>query len=358
MNEHRFPWKPIAALLVLHAMMIGLALGGVMLLGHLSCRQIAGPSRIVTSAADRTATKFEDGKQDYDPRLLPINQRALAEVKQGQWVFNPNTGENVWCPDCPSLPRHPNDVIVPTRVPARPTPAPPSQPPVLQPSIDRVVTAPKQHQIMLFLLPGDPLSAKLKSWFDSNPTLMQWKRDGTYHEFTPDNKLYLTLTNRGVALRDQMPASAFPAALFTAPDGGHIHAAIRQFIPATAEELIADVGRGKQNWKSMRESIPGTVPMSAYNFDDYINPKTRKPVCPGPDCPNQTEPHRPSARIVDLFPHAEEKAEGMVKDAIWGWLDIIVTAVVVLCVVAALVVAFLVAALLLAYIVRSRRLKQ
>ncbi len=105
--------------------------------------------------------------------------------------------------------------------------------------------------------------------------------------------------------------------------------------------------------------------MGQYNFDDAINPKNKlsESDCTGPNCPLPRQPavdqphRRPGVRIVDLFPNAHDKAEGVVKDAMWGWLDILVTGVIVLSIVAAMIVLFFVGAFLVAYLVRARRIQ-
>ncbi len=153
-NQSSFPWKPIRALLFLQAGLFGMALGGVMLLGHLQCRQNSQPSTSASTTVlqyPRTA-RFEDSKQEHDPRLLPVNERARSEVKQGRWIYNPNTGEHVWCNDCGQVvntPSQPAPIVRPQ--PSRPTPAPTLPSPAALLPTDKPVNQPVQQQIMLFL---------------------------------------------------------------------------------------------------------------------------------------------------------------------------------------------------------------
>lgn len=233
-----------------------------------------------------------------------------------------------------------------TRAQAGPRPMP-SQPGVPQriATTDRPTQAKERSQITLFLLPNDPLSARVETWFRTDPTLSAWRTGCTFQVYTPDNKLYQTLrTSDGKrTLAEQVPVSEFPSVVITAPDGGHIHAAGKNFIPETASEFVSDVWKGFEHHKQRPALHSGMLRTSGYSWDNSIAPSMRlnNLDCPDGNCPLQPRtPRYPvddSSRWVpgkianDMF--AKPK-EGMVKDLAWGWLEYaIIGAVAVLIVV-------------------------
>ena len=369
-TERKIPWGLIVGLVLLHASLIALGIGIVTIVGHTA---YVKPDSVAACPCDcgpdcqcvdcdcplcphrpkpllKPKGKFEDSRE-YDPALPPVNEQARNEIKQGKWVYNPNTGEHVWCPTCPNdqpnflpntvdrRPLRPTPIVPlqPTPQPARPVPQPAPQPapstePIVLTPADKPVNQPQRFQISLFLLPGDPLSDRLESWFDSNATLVSWRNSCTFQKYTPDNKLYQTMSNNGLALKNAVPVSMFPAVVFADPNGGHIHAAGKGFLPSSPEELIADVHKGREYWGQVKADS-GRVQVSQYNWDDAISPKLKLDPqdCPDGICPvpNQdSDKWTPGKKINDIF---KKQKEGVVKDLAWGWLEILITGVVTLC---------------------------
>lgn len=269
-------------------------------------------------------------KPTYEPSIsaipLPaVNEAARDEIKQG--IF----GRRIVVDNCPTCPQ-------PARpVPAKPTPAPvpvagPSNGPARLGEHDTPSQQSTRYEITLFL-DGSPKSQQLQEWFKSNPTLVQWRSDCSYQEYTPDSPLYKTMTNRqGQHLSEVVPPGQFPAVVFCNPDGGHIHAAGGNMLPSSAEQLIADVQKANELSKQMTAQNGGLLRTSGYRWDADVTPAMKlESNCPDNNCPVPTEESdkwRPGKVIHDVF--GQPAKNGFVQEALWGWLEILVAGVVTL----------------------------
>ncbi len=321
-----FPWKPIV-LLLRHSRVQVLWWPG-------RCDGAGAPAvprnseivRVPTAVLRRQSPRASSRMVANMTPTAAVNERARSEVKQGRWVYNPNTGENVWCADCV-----PTVNITP--IPTKPTPL---NPPVVNPrpsagaatganplqTTDKTVVSPSQQQSCC------PNSRRFRcrtSWSDGSIQCST----GYLAQDRHVSQVYCRQSHVPHAdqswreVCEQIPPSVSPPPIHRSGRRSH-SLCDKAFSSRDVEELLADVGRGKQNWKSMRESIPGNVPMGQYNFDDTINPKTRLNESNSDFVMGQnvqfprTSPvdpsRRPGARIVDLFPQrAHDRVEGVVK---------------------------------------------
>ena len=147
---------------------------------------------------------------------------------------------------------------------------------------------------------SDPQSQQLLKWFNSAPDLIRIKQGVNFQAYGAGNSLY---KNRYASI---IPESAFPAVVFTRPDGGHIHLASKDQIPATAKELYDDL---KQSFKLMqsvyapspKQEAEPVVPQNADCPDGNCpDPVNRKPLFPNlrnpsPDSGGGLFPSEPSS---------------------------------------------------------------
>ena len=102
------------------------------------------------------------------------------------------------------------------------------------PSVPARPQVANRHQLALFV-GNDSQSRRLEEWFARDPNLASLRTKVDFQVYRPENKLY---QQRFASI---VPVSQFPAVLFLKPDGGHIHAAGRAMIPATAGALYSDL---------------------------------------------------------------------------------------------------------------------
>jgi len=323
---------------------------GLLIVGTISAIAFAVAVTIVHQQVDASRpTAVVQSKPGYEQTVssvpLPqVNEAARDEMKQG--IFGRRVVVQPSCPTCPQgVPYYPAPAVTP--VPEnKPAPQPASGQPTVPSRIganDKPLQSPTRFEITLFL-DGSAKSQQLANWFKTDPTLVQWRSQCSYQEYTPDSPLYNTLKNRdGVALKEAVPASKFPAVVFSAPGGAHIHAAGGNMLPNSAAELIADVRKGNELFKQVSSQNNGLIRTSGYSWDEAIHPAMRLTAeeCPDGKCPVPSETGwKPGKIVKDVF--GTPAKEGIVKDALWGWLDIIVGAVaaVVLAVIAAGFAAF------------------
>lgn len=289
-------------------------------------------------------------KPKYEPTIssvpLPqVNEAARNEIKQG-WIFNRRPVVQVQqpCPTCPVAP----DYIqpVPESRPVYPVPSKPAPQPnaVAQPSriapSDKPAQVSQRHEITVFL-GHDAKSAEVASWFKSNPTLVNWRSACSYQEYFPESPLYQTLKDKqGRMLRDVVPVSQFPAVVVTDPDGAHIHAAGGNYL-TTPEALIADVQLGNELAKQVKSQNNGLIRTAGYSWDTTVTPAMRLSAqdCPDGKCPIPTDSNsgwKPGKIINNLFDKPLAEKSSWVKDAMWGWLEIIVGGFVIVVIVTVL----------------------
>lgn len=318
---------------------------------------------------------FEDSHSGPSGYLAPVNEAARVELKQSGWVFSGEDSKegNPYCPTCPQQVRSPYRIVqpapsrvvqpyVPTYVTpnyVRPAVQPAAQPyvqprpaPQPAPAVVRIAPGDKPSnpsnriQLSLFLIPGDALSEKLKNWFTTNATLVKWRSEFSYQEFTPTTPLYQTLrTSDGRMMSEKIPVSKFPAVVVATADGGHIHAAGQSTIPDTVEAFIQDVQTAWELKKSVQNTDSGAI-QSGPSWDLNITPSMRLEDCNGPNCPDNPDKWVLGQRVNDLL--SRPAKNGFAKDALWGWLDILVWGVVaVICLAAGLFTVIFVGFLLL-----------
>lgn len=369
----------LVCLAVLQACLLGTAAISGVILNH-ALSMTASPSPKCVCPVRVTP------KREFEPSVgsasVAVDARARDEIKQGLeadgWTFAGDASKEQ-CPPgvrCPNIqpsyirPVQPNYVrpsyvqpsyvqpsyVQPYVQPTQPTYVQPYVQPVqpyvqpVQPSVaqpsriqpgDKPAQVSSRYQIALFLIPGDPVSEKLKSWFTNDATLVEWRSKCSFQEYTPKNDLYLTLKSRsGRMLKDEVPTSQFPAIVVATPDGGHIHAAGQSTLPATAAELASDIRKGAEYQRQV--PLKGVVPDSPVSAgNDWDSQGSGD--CVGPNCPVRPDSYPdsypdswvPGERLFPgLLSKVKNPATGFAKDALWGWLDIIVTGAVVVCVVA------------------------
>lgn len=152
----------------------------------------------------------------------------------------------------------------------------------------------KSYQLSLFVN-GDSQSEELLYWFGSQPQLVQLRSMSEVQVYTPENALYQT------RFSDIVPVDQFPVVLFTDSTGGHIHAAGRTMIPATANELWEDLRTGQQLWRQAKEGTiknTGAIKSKGYSWDENILPSMQLHAdCPDGNCPDPDTSWRPFDRV-------------------------------------------------------------
>lgn len=357
----KIPLVSAMALLAFGSIMFGLSIGVVVVLGHSPAKPAAkkvcrcGAGCLCPSCSCQPARLLPKDKYEAPVSgecLPPVNESALNEPKTGIFGGRYVVPQN----------RYPvvvNQPCVPCQPTVAPQPAKPASPTRIAPG-DKPAQEPLRYQISLYLLPGDAKSEQIKKWFETDETLVGWRSQCTYQEFSPDNRLYQTLrTPDGRNLKDVVPVSEFPAIVVTKPDGGHIHAAGKAFIPSTPAELISDI----QHANVLSKQVParsGVLVSSGYSWDSQIAPQLRlSSDCDSGTCPNIKPEENaegtwvPGQKIHDLFAQRVAEKSGWAKDAFWGWLDIIVAGVVAILVIIVLGFLGLIALVALLYFIRK-----
>jgi hypothetical protein len=178
-----------------------------------------------------------------------------------------------------------------------------------------------RYQIALFL-GEDAKSRRLAEWFETDAQLKALAAKLDFQRYTADNALYRSRYRR------EVPEQHFPAILFLRPDGGHIHAAAKSMIPATASELYSDLKRSYGLAKQVESAESGAIRERGYSWDEAITPNMQLDPedCPDGICPpgtSQTQPRRP---IVDrLFDRVKDEKEGLFA----AWISL--TEIIAIC---------------------------
>jgi hypothetical protein len=131
---------------------------------------------------------------------------------------------------------------------------------------------------------SDAQSQQLLKWFNSDPDLLKLKSGVNFQAYGAGNSLYKT---RYASI---IPESAFPAVVFTRHDGGHIHLASKDQIPATAKELYEDL---KQSFRLM-QSLDNPTPAK--------QEQASSPDCPDGNCPLPVDPVNRKPLFPNLRP--------------------------------------------------------
>lgn len=129
----------------------------------------------------------------------------------------------------------------------------------------------KTVQVLLFLDSSDR-SRELASWWDTNPRLTRLRAGSAFQVYTASSPLYRE------RLYKVVPANQFPVCLVQDATGGHIHAAGKQMIPATADELMDDIVTGHTLYKQAKQGAiqqTGALKTAGYSWDDAIDPAMR-----------------------------------------------------------------------------------
>lgn len=248
--------------------------------------------------------------------LPPVNRDATNEIKQqciDGTCYTPQTtsgqirpgmlinGERVWSVGpTRTLPRVTN-TSTPTKTPVQPAA------PVITPPSDRLLypTQPrtnpeaqpsaKQYELSIFV-DGSQQAQQLVAWFDADPQLKSLREKCNFQVYTASNALYRA------RYAEIVPPNQFPVVLFQDATGGHIHAAGRSMIPATAAELYSDLGEGYQLWKQAKQGSieqTGALITKGYSWDDSIRPTMMlsEQDCPDGYCPTPDASWRPFDRV-------------------------------------------------------------
>ncbi len=190
-----------------------------------------------------------------------VNLSAQGEIKQQSVSI---------CPTC-----EPTTIYSPTIAPQPSLPIATPQP---QPTN-------KKYQIALFI-GSDAKSKQLLDWFNRDPKLYRLRNDCDFQVYSSGNALYQT------RFASIVPVEQFPVVLFQDNTGGHVHAAGRTMLPATAAELYADLRQGYQLYQQTRQAQKtGALKTRGYSWDDAISPKLQ---LNSEDCPDGYCPVEPS----------------------------------------------------------------
>jgi hypothetical protein len=199
-------------------------------------------------------------------------------------------------------PSRPVSPIHPTLYPHLDSTNDPSQLPTIPAansvSQSRPAQAKKPYQVALFL-DASSQSRDIASWFQSHEKLSALRQLSEFQFYTADNPLYRS------RYATTIPVDQFPVVLIQDSTGGHIHAASRNKIPATSDELWSDIYLGAQLWRQAKQGdiqMTGALKSEGYSWDDRISPDMRLNAndCPDGFCPpSQTDRDGPFARLFD-----------------------------------------------------------
>lgn len=245
----------------------------------------------------------------------PVNLTTQNEIK-GQ------------CLTCPPLPQQPSRIVMPQRPVIVPnTSGVPTRAPTLplprSPATVGVQPKQKQYQMLVFVS-TDAQSQKIVQWFQRDPLFQKMR--------SPDSLIAVQFYAPGDALYQQryaavVPVSQFPAIILTDNQGGHVHAAAKQFIPPTAAELYADFRLGAQLYLEAKQQRPaesihsGALKTRGYNWDNMVNDYRLKlqdvpEDCPDGYCPDdQSGNWTPGQKIRDLF---ADQANNTAQAVVWA----------------------------------------
>ena len=243
------------------------------------------------------------------------------------------------CLNCPPLPQSGRTYRQPVYVQPiypRPTPQPlypqptlaPALPPM--PSVSRPVTPPpspvvKKYQFMVFYDNSDQ-SRQILEWLRDDPRFIRMRKGDSITSvqyYTADNALYRARFAKVI------PADQFPVVLLTDADGGHIHAAGGNFIPATSDQLYADMTKGLELYESVKKHSPaqglvgsGAIKQAGYFFSPSVTPQQRLFAQDSQDCPDGNCPpdlsfddgRNRDGRLLDQLFDRADKAKSVL-----GW---------------------------------------
>lgn len=260
----------IAFIAVLHALTVSVAFKNPQMRDF----EIVDLPPLLNPASTGTEPTFYSASQE----LPAVNMQAQTELKKEMAPYQPpnksskqqigQIGPMQDCPNCPT-PAPPNPYYPAPRPPNNPAPAP-------SPSVGKPA---KDYQLLLFISTDDQ-SRELLNWFNQHPKF-QFLR-------SKDSKVAVQIYSAG----DQMyklryasvvPVSEFPAIVLADREGGHIHAASKQFIPrGNPDKLYEDLKLGTQLYLQAKQQRPAQARTSGamtaarqYNWDDRITPDMR-----------------------------------------------------------------------------------
>lgn len=216
----------------------------------------ASQSNVRSAAIDFDAAV---GGVGFQSSTLPTNRSAQSEIKQ---QFQP-------CYPCQ---------------PQTTTP---------QPTVLRVTPVATNARESLSLFVGnDAQSQTILQWFNTDPQLQNLRSKVNFQTYTPSNALYQT------RYKQTVPESAFPALVFSASDGGHIHAVFREMWPSTPAQLHADLKSAFELQKQVVSSRPAVNGPSAVDVPIQIQMQDVRPLlnlqdCDGGQCTPDRQPILP-----------------------------------------------------------------
>ena len=213
--------------------------------------------------------KSADGTWNVPATMAPYqppNQAAKQQIGQ----IGPMQGSTQ--SDCPNCPQ-PQPYYPAPRPPNTPAPAPyaPYKPSPMAPA--------KDYQLLLFI-GNDDQSREILNWFNQNPKY-QFLR-------SKDSKVAVQVYSSGDAMyraryASVVPVSEFPAIVLADSQGGHIHAASKQFIPrGNPDKLYEDLQLGTKLYLQAKQQRPAQAVTSGamtsarqYTWDQNVSPNMR-----------------------------------------------------------------------------------
>lgn len=282
------------------------------------------------------------GQIERLPEPTRINYEAQGELKQQQNVCYPN--RVIVYPSRFSggiVNVRPASTVQPVRDVSQTTPV--ASTPAVSTAAEKATsttasTSPppkKSYQIALFV-GDDSQSRQLMNWFNENPQLIRLREGCEFQIYTAENAIYRS------RFQNIVPVAQFPVVLFQDATGGHVHAAGRTMIPASASELYSDLKQGYELYQqAKRAQKTGAVKTDGYSWDDAISPTLYLSAedCPDGYCPVEpVDTWRPGDRLRDgLF---DRDKDDTARNALF-WLSAGEIATVALTIVAVILLGFI-----------------
>ncbi len=156
----------------------------------------------------------------------------------------------------------------------------------------------KEYQLLLFI-GADDQSREILNWFNTHPKF-QFLR-------SRDSKVAVQVYSSGDAMyraryASVVPVSEFPAIVLADAQGGHIHAASKQFIPRRdPDKLYQDLQLGTQLYLQAKQQRPAQAVTSGamtatrqYTWDENVSPNMRLEAPQQPIIEDGWRPRQPT----------------------------------------------------------------
>ncbi len=242
----------------------------------LGIRESAAPSYGVSYDNERSAPLNQ----------MPVNEAATREVKKG-----PPIGPAIDCPPCDLLTIQQLSNMPPS----------PQGPLAVEPAATN-----QRCSIAVFVGTDTQSQALLQQW-NTDPRLQALKKQVNWHAYTKDNTLYRE------RYRQVVPEDQFPATIVTDWRGGHIYAAGKAALPATANAMIDAIQDAFDAYTEAQKQPAEPAP------DTLFSSATGPPNCPDGECATDREPFLNPSRSP-LLPMLRDSQPKNPIESILYWL--------------------------------------